>query len=1674
MLCVGFQEFKMMKTITSIFMAACFCLLPVLTINLATTSAQAEVPLYINCQGRLFNGSELLDGEVELILRIYNSVSGGDFLYEDVNRVKVVEGIYSTYLGDNTTKGDLTKALSTGEAYLEVTANGVTFEPRERLVTVPYALIAGSVMEQAITSDMMGPSSVFAQHVGSGAITGDKLAPGSVSGDKILDGSISPEKLTSPGWSTGGNKSIPGQLSYLGTSDRSPLDIRVDGRQAMRIIPEAVSPSIVAGNENNTVAEGANGVVISGGGDQQLPNKAMADFVTIGGGQGNSAAGAHATVGGGLENVADGKRATVAGGRHNEALNIAATVAGGYSNRADNSYSTIGGGFGNHTEGNVGTISGGLNNFSSGAGSTIGGGRLNQGRGALSTIAGGIGNKAAGSNATIAGGSMNEASGDNSAVLGGASNVASGASSAVLGGIGNIAGAKGSIAAGTQAQAVHPGSVVIADSQNQPFKSTANNQFLIRAQGNVGIDTDLPDQKLTVNGNVKAKTVFADSFSGDGSKLTGIQAAEVAPGAITDQHINLKANISPTKIAGTALTRDTAIGGRVLSGTIDNISITQGAITSDMIANGAVSAEKLGMRVWKVGGNDKVVPGDDYIGTDNNAPFEIKVDGKSALFIMPHPDSPSIIGGADDNRVKEGTGGAVIGGGRGNTVEGQNAVVPGGVKNTARGSASFAAGTTAIAEHDNSFVWSGDPERSVKTTAPGQVLIDAPGGVGIGTDNPSEALTVSGNVAAQKFIGDGSQLTGITANGVAPNSVTDAAIAANAKINPMKIAGNAVTLKTQFGGSFAGTVSNLQLKAGSVNPLALVPESLTNAQVSPNAAIDPAKIQGVAITADMAFNGDVTGTAANLRVKPGTIGADHVKAGSITDALIANNAQISPQKIRGGVITGDMQAGGDMEGTWSAVKLRKGVINQEHLQLEALTDQAISQQANIGPEKIRGRALTLLDIFIGEVEGPANNLKIKDEVIAANHISRGAILDSHIAPNAAISPDKIKGGVLTRDTELGGMLQGPVNNVSVRNGAITSAKIADNAVTGAKVQDGSITTVDIARGSITDDLLAERYVKASAKNPNDPTMRLGTTDFSPFEIAVNNQSAIQILPSGQQGTPSLNMGFEGNRLNRQIEGSTITGGGSTKEPHQVAGDFNTIGGGSGNKTARIFSTVAGGGNNSADGAASTVAGGRNNSALKQSAAVGGGQENRADGAASVVAGGFKNTASGDYSTVPGGIENTAAGLFSLAAGRKAAANHDGSFVWSDSSEAGIASTGPNQFIIQATGNVGIDTPNPQEKLTVNGNIAPAENGVGSLGTPEANWSAVHTAQISYNETFSVTANGAPRMIIDQAGNFAVAGIRVANTGTSPSAILGHEENGVGAQTAGAAVLGGGSRQKPNVSAADYSVIGGGLGNQARGNNTIIVGGEDNIVDGSHVIVGGGLANQGGGEYSTLLGGAKNQSVGNFSAIGGGQNNVATGYGSTIPGGLMNEASGNFTTALGRRAKARHDGAVVIADGSDHDLTSSQPNQFLLRASGGVEIYSSPLNNAGVSLAPGSGSFSSLSDVDMKEDFRQLDGRDVVAKVASMPIYNYKYKTQEGVRHMGPTAQDFSSAFGVGEDERHISVVAADGVALAAIQGLHSIIQDKDKEIGNLTTKVDAMAQQMQVMTQLLEKLTSDK
>lgn len=143
------------------------------------------------------------------------------------------------------------------------------------------------------------------------------------------------------------------------------------------------------------------------------------------------------------------------------------------------------------------------------------------------------------------------------------------------------------------------------------------------------------------------------------------------------------------------------------------------------------------------------------------------------------------------------------------------------------------------------------------------------------------------------------------------------------------------------------------------------------------------------------------------------------------------------------------------------------------------------------------------------------------------------------------------------------------------------------------------------------------------------------------------------------------------------------------------------------------SAIAGGSTNYTTGAISFIGGGFNNQTHGEGATVTGGAYNTASGAYSTISGGYNNQAPGDYSSIPGGDYNISAGHYSFAAGHRANANHNGSFVWADATDADFSSTAPDQFIIRASGGVGIGTDSPTGALDV-----VASPGNGSVNLPD--------------------------------------------------------------------------------------------------------------------------------------------------------------------------------------------------------------------------------------------------------------------------------------------------------------------------------------------------------------------
>jgi hypothetical protein len=151
-------------------------------------------------------------------------------------------------------------------------------------------------------------------------------------------------------------------------------------------------------------------------------------------------------------------------------------------------------------------------------------------------------------------------------------------------------------------------------------------------------------------------------------------------------------------------------------------------------------------------------------------------------------------------------------------------------------------------------------------------------------------------------------------------------------------------------------------------------------------------------------------------------------------------------------------------------------------------------------------------------------------------------------------------------------------------------------------------------------------------------------------------------------------------------GATI-GGGAANSIESRDTRWATIGGGYRNIASGESATVAGGAENTASGDEATVAGGGGNQSTNLWATVGGGDGNLSGGMYSTVSGGYGNFSTGFGATVPGGYASYAVGDYSFAAGRRAKANHQGSFVWADSQVADFASTTTDQISFRCLGGV---------------------------------------------------------------------------------------------------------------------------------------------------------------------------------------------------------------------------------------------------------------------------------------------------------------------------------------------------------------------------------------------------
>ncbi|MCP3098823.1 tail fiber domain-containing protein [Myxococcus sp. K15C18031901] len=230
----------------------------------------------------------------------------------------------------------------------------------------------------------------------------------------------------------------------------------------------------------------------------------------------------------------------------------------------------------------------------------------------------------------------------------------------------------------------------------------------------------------------------------------------------------------------------------------------------------------------------------------------------------------------------------------------------------------------------------------------------------------------------------------------------------------------------------------------------------------------------------------------------------------------------------------------------------------------------------------------------------------------------------------------------------------------------------------------------------------------------------------------------------------------------------------------------------------------------------------------------------------------------------------------------------------------------------------------------------------------------------------------------------------------------------------------------------------------------------------------GATNSASGSVSFASG--ANSVASGFASLAQGYTTSATGQGSVALGYRV-AADGDYCTALGTRVSSGGwKGSFIWGDVSTTTpATNTADNQFLVRAAGGIQLRTNSTLTTGCNLPAGSGVFSCTSDRHQKEDFLPVDGERLLDEVARLPVETWRYKEEAaGVRHLGPVAQDFRAAFGLGTDDKSIGMLDIDGVNMAAIQAL----ERRTRELRAMSAEVRALREELRELKRDLARSRS--
>jgi len=239
-----------------------------------------------------------------------------------------------------------------------------------------------------------------------------------------------------------------------------------------------------------------------------------------------------------------------------------------------------------------------------------------------------------------------------------------------------------------------------------------------------------------------------------------------------------------------------------------------------------------------------------------------------------------------------------------------------------------------------------------------------------------------------------------------------------------------------------------------------------------------------------------------------------------------------------------------------------------------------------------------------------------------------------------------------------------------------------------------------------------------------------------------------------------------------------------------------------------------------------------------------------------------------------------------------------------------------------------------------------------------------------------------------------------------------------------------------------------------------------------------------GVASTAIG-AYNRATGDYSLALGSYSQATQSHSIAI--GTQAYATGIYSIAMGSGAHTNgHDGAMVIGDDTYFQTAyADRDNQITMRFTGsqggppGGQAYrfwtSYPDSTSGVYMNGGTSGWSNYSSRDLKENFRLLDGEELLDKIRNMSITEWNYTVTPEIKYIGPVAEEFWEAFHLnGDDKKGINSISIDGVNMAGIQALEKRTREMQAQIDLLQAENERLKAQIIDLNQLKEQLAELK